>query len=165
MKLRIKKKKLKVLQAALLKAGTNEIGGVLFGEHVGDEDFRVSEMIFQRRSGDEVTFRRTPKEAMRSLKKLNMAYGYNYARFNYLGEWHSHPNAPVIPSQRDCITMQELLTDPATDANFLILLIVRRNATGDLELSANAFLASGHVLTCDVEIEIEIEEPTQDKTS
>lgn len=57
--------------------------------------------------------------------------------------------------------MRELLTDPATVANFLILLIVRENATRDLELSANAFLASGHVIVCD----IEIEKQTEDKAS
>lgn len=161
MKLRIEKKTLEAVQAALRKAGVNEIGGVLFGEHVGDEDFRVREIAFQRRSGDEMTFQRAPREAKRSLERLSAAYGDNYARFNYLGEWHSHPNAPAIPSQRDCFTMRELLTDPATDANFLVLLIVRENAASDLELSANAFLASGHVLVCD----IEIEEQTEDKAS
>lgn len=153
MKLRIAQKTLEAWRSALGSAGTKEVGGVLFGEHVGAEDFRVVEITKQRRKGGEVSFRRKSREAKRALKRLSKTHGHNYTRFNYLGEWHSHPNAPVMPSQRDCLTMQSLLADPDSDAYFLVLIIVRINGFGQIELSANTFLASGHMLECSIQIE------------
>ena len=41
MKLRIGKKTIKEWQKALKKAGDREIGGILFGEHIEDSDFKV----------------------------------------------------------------------------------------------------------------------------
>ena len=77
----------------------------------------------------------------------------NYERFNYLGEWHSHPNALVYPSARDSLTMWEILDHPDTIANFLVLLIVGLTHTESLEMSAHAFLASGQILDCEIEIQ------------
>lgn len=153
MKLRIAKQTLEAWTLALEKASTKEIGGVLFGEHVGTEDFRVVNITEQRRKGGEASFRRKSREAKRALKRLSAAHGNDHERFNYLGEWHSHPNTPAIPSHRDCLTMQSLLADTPSDANFLVLIIVRINGFGDIELSANTFLASGHMLECDIQIE------------
>lgn len=158
MKLRIDQKTIEQWKSALSKAKEKEVGGVLFGEHVGERDFRLIEFTQQRRRGDVVSFRRKGCEAKRSLKKISAAYGNEHTRFNYLGEWHSHPNAPAVPSQRDCLTMQSLLADPKTDANFLVLIILRINGSRDIEMSANAFLSSGHILECEIEIEIKSKE-------
>ena len=57
--------------------------------------------------------------------------------------------------------MREILDHPDTIANFLVLLIVRLAHTESLELSAHAFLASGHILEC--EIEIQRNAPDQDR--
>lgn len=153
MKLRIAQKTLEAWTSALERAGAVEVGGVLFGEHLDAEEFRLLDITEQRRRGDETSFRRKSREATRALKRLSKAHGNDHTRFNYLGEWHSHPNAPAIPSRRDCLTMQSLLVDPTSDANFLVLIIVRLKKTGEMELSANTFLASGHILDCDIVIE------------
>ena len=158
MKLRIQQRTLEIWVNLLRKAGTKETGGILFGEHVDNDEFRLLEITKQRRKGDEVSFRRKPREAKRSLKKLRAAYDNDHTRFNYLGEWHSHPNAPAIPSRLDGETMQGLLADPKSDAHFLVLIIVRLNERDELELSANAFLASGHILECEVIIEPDTKE-------
>ena len=158
MKLRVKQKTLEKWEGWLRKADRKETGGVLFGEHVGDNDFRLVEITQQKHKGDEVSFRRKPREAKRSLKKLSEAYDNDHTRFNYFGEWHSHPNAPAIPSRRDCVTMQGMLEDKKSDANFLVLIIVRINALGTLELSATTFLAFGHIFECNVHIEHESED-------
>ena len=84
---------------------------------------------------------------------MSAKHGHNYERFNYLGEWHSHPNAPAVPSPRDSLTIREILDHPETDANFLVLLIVRLTRTEVLEMSAHAFLASGQILECEIEIQ------------
>lgn len=139
--------------AALEKAGSREIGGVLFGEHVGESDFRIVEATEQRRRGRAVSFRRKGSDARRALNQYSKAHGHDHSRFNYLGEWHSHPGAPVAPSSVDIVTMENLVTHPKTVANFLVLVIVRLSGQRRFEISANAFLKSGHVLACDIEIE------------
>jgi len=163
MKLKIDQKTLEDWKAALVKAKDKEVGGVLFGEHLGERDFQLIEFTQQRRRGDVVSFRRKGREAKRSLKRLSAAHGNDHTRFNYLGEWHSHPNAPAVPSQRDCLTMQNLLADPKTDAHFLVLIILRINGSRNIEMSANAFLASGHILECAIEIENTPKEPQHDR--
>ncbi|WP_291078205.1 Mov34/MPN/PAD-1 family protein [Hyphomonas sp.] len=152
MKLSISQKTLDVWKEELLNAKHKEIGGVLFGEHVGDEEFRLIKFTTQRRRGGEASFKRKGREASRSLKRLSKAHGNDHSRFNYLGEWHSHPNAPAIPSTVDCRTMQSLLDDKTTIANFLVLMILRVNGQQELEVSASTFLASGHILECEIEI-------------
>lgn len=153
MKLLIATSEIEALRNALRLAGGNEIGGVLFGEHTGDAQFRVVEMTYQRRQGDKTAFRRRGRTARRELKRMSARRQNDYERFNYLGEWHSHPNAPVYPSARDSLTIREILDHPDTVANFLVLLIVRLTDTEILETSAHAFLASGHILECEIEIQ------------
>ena len=163
MKLLIANEEIETLRSALRLAGENEIGGLLFGEHTGDAQFRVAEMTYQIRQGDETAFRRRGRTARRELKRMSAKRHNDYERFNYLGEWHSHPNALVYPSARDSLTIREILKHPDTIANFLVLLIVRLTHTQRLEMSANAFLASGHILEC--EIEIQTRTSGQDKVS
>ena len=151
MKLRIDNKTTEDWRSALLVAGSKEIGGILFGEHVGEADFRIVEATLQRRMGNEVAFRRKARIARREIKRMSTRYGHDHERYNYLGEWHSHPNAPATPSTRDRRTIREILSHPDTDANFLVLLIIRLAEGGFLEMSARCFLASGHDLNCEIE--------------
>ncbi len=153
MKLRIAQKTLDGWVKALRRARCREIGGVLFGEHVGEADFRIVEATTQARGGNDVAFQRKAGKARRDLKSLARRHGDDPERFNYLGEWHSHPNAPATPSSVDEITMYQLLADPETYVNFLVLLINRLNDQGALELSAVAYLASGHKIPCDIVVE------------
>ena len=152
MKLLIEKQEIEALQDALRLARGNEIGGVLFGEHTGDAQFRIVEMTYQRSKGDETAFRRRGRTARRELKRMSAKRQNDYERFNYLGEWHSHPNAPPYPSARDTLTMRGILKHRGTAANFLVLLIVRLTHFESLEMSAHSFLASGHILECEIEV-------------
>jgi proteasome lid subunit RPN8/RPN11 len=134
----------------LRRAGSRETGGVLFGEHVGEADFRIVEATAQRLGGGPVAFKRNGGKAQRDLKSLSRRYGDDPSRFNYLGEWHSHPHVPATPSPIDEVTMHKLLSDPNCDVNFLVLLITRLSNAGTLELSASTYLATGQKLDCDV---------------
>ncbi len=51
--------------------------------------------------------------------------GEDCARFNYLGEWHSHPSFKVQPSAEDLATMEDLVKGGGRDLTFAVLLIVR----------------------------------------
>jgi integrative and conjugative element protein (TIGR02256 family) len=130
------------LLSELKRAGNREIGGLLMGEHVRDEVFRIVDISVQRSGGDRACFIRHPKDHQKALKKFFARTGNDFARFNYLGEWHSHPSFAPIPSTVDIETMQSTAADPSVGANFLILLIARRDAVGDFQASATAFAAS-----------------------
>jgi hypothetical protein len=62
-----------------------------------------------------------------------------YQRFNYLGEWHSHPMFAVTPSARDHQTMQDIVEDPDVGARFAVLLVVRLEEGGNLEGSVTVY--------------------------
>lgn len=140
--------------ADLKQAGAREIGGVLFGEQIDEGDFRVLEATRQRfRGGTAMTFRRRGGAARRKILALHRQVGENPERFNYIGEWHSHPNASTWPSLQDEITMYNLLADQGEAVNFLVLLIVELDSRARLHIGARTYLASGHGVACKIEIE------------
>ena len=153
MKLRIGKKTIKEWQKALKKAGDREIGGILFGEHIEDSDFKVIQATKQNKGGNQTHFQRDASKAIKDIGRLNARYKNNHERFNYLGEWHSHPNVPALPSAQDEATMRQLLVESDATVNFLVLIIIRLNNNKNIEMSAHAYLASDHIIQCNIELE------------
>jgi proteasome lid subunit RPN8/RPN11 len=100
MQLLLPPKIIKRLQRELRRAGKQEIGGLLMGEHVRDEIFRVVDISVQRAGGSEAYFIRDPASHKTQLEKFFADTGADYSRFNYLGEWHSHPTFEAVPSYR-----------------------------------------------------------------
>jgi proteasome lid subunit RPN8/RPN11 len=131
------------LQRELRLAGSNEIGGVLATERVGDLVYRIVDLSVQHSGGSFAAFWRDARLHQRFMRRFLDLTGHQYERFNYLGEWHSHPSFPAMPSPRDKQMMYELLAEPDQPANFLVLLVVKRSTSGKLEGSAHAFLR-GH---------------------
>lgn len=125
----------------LRRAGAREIGGVLVGEHVGVDTFRIVDLSVQRLGGGHACFVRRPEQHRRFLDAFFARTGQAFERFNYLGEWHSHPSFPAEPSAIDLRQMQEIVSDGPQAPLFAVLLVVRVGAPGKLELSANAFRA------------------------
>lgn len=130
---------LRRLQRELRRAGRQEIGGLLMGQHVCDETFRVVDVSIQRSGGSDVCFIRDPKDHQAQLNSFFARTGADYARFNYLGEWHSHPSFQPLPSSTDLRTMQSIVENPDVGVNFALLLIVRRSKTATIEASVVAF--------------------------
>ena len=154
MRIRIERRTLEDWVKHLKLAGPREIGGVLFGEQLGEGYFRIVEATRQRsRTGTGSRFCRNGTQARNVIMSLHRRYGGRGERFNYLGEWHSHPNAPTLPSPRDELTMAQLVAEQAGAVNFLVLAIVRISEVGVLEIGARTYLTSGHALPCDVEVE------------
>lgn len=125
------------LETALQDAGEREIGGILLGEHVAKNTFRVFELTIQSRGGNAFSFVRQLRAALNSLSAFFNRTRHEYHRFNYLGEWHSHPRFEIRPSATDSATMWEIVEDSNVGANFAILLIVRLD---NQQFRANAFL-------------------------
>lgn len=127
------------LRRELRRAGNREIGGVMVAENLGDAVFRLAGFSVQRSGGGVASFVRKPALHRRFMKSFFEQTGWDYARFNYFGEWHSHPLYPAIPSSVDLRQMQELVDDPHQTALFAVLLIVRLGLRGGIEASAYAF--------------------------
>lgn len=127
------------IRAELRQAGRVEVGGVLMGEHVSEDTFRVVDLSAQRHGGTHSEFVRDPEAHAAQLASFFERTKGDYARFNYLGEWHSHPNLPATPSASDVAEMIRLVEDPEVGAAFLVLLIVRLTLFRRLVGSATAF--------------------------
>jgi hypothetical protein len=117
------------MATALSEAGRREIGGILMGEHVGPDMFRVKELTIQRKGGTFATFVRVVQSIVGPLQAFFRATRHDYTRFNYLGEWHSHHSFALKPSTKDHRSMFDIIDDPQLGANFVVLLLVKLNQT------------------------------------
>ena len=141
------------LERELKRGGRREIGGLLMGEHIDGERFRLADFTVQHEGGSRSHFVRDPAQHREQLDMFFARTGHDYGRFNYLGEWHSHPSFEPLPSTTDMVSMQQLVEDPATGVNFLVLLIIRRSSRRRLEFSALAFRPGHEPLPVEVQTE------------
>jgi [CysO sulfur-carrier protein]-S-L-cysteine hydrolase len=131
------------LIVALTKAGRREIGGILMGEHVGEDIFRVRDLTIQYHGGSFATFWRAVQDIVMPLRDFFRATHNNFTRFNYLGEWHSHPSFLPEPSPTDHKTMREMVEDLALGAHFVVLMVVKLNGAEQVRGSVTVYQA-GH---------------------
>jgi hypothetical protein len=127
---------------ALQKAGTRETGGILMGEHITHNTFRVLDITVQRQLGTFASFIRAISGITLALSRFFRRTNYVYPRFNYLGEWHSHPSFVLKPSSSDCEAMLQIVNDSAVAANFAVLVIVRLQGH-NLQGAAFIFMPGG----------------------
>lgn len=139
------------IQRACSRAGVHETGGMLFGEHVADNEFRILEATVAE-TGSVARFVRSVVDGLRHLDRFFARTRHNYRRFNYLGEWHSHPSFALTPSSTDDATMLDIVNDPSTGARFAVSLIVKMEA-GRLVAQAFTYFPAGERESSDVVIE------------
>lgn len=125
MRLLLPSDELRALAAALDQAGTNEIGGQIFGEQIAPSDFRVTELTFQQRHGTFAQFIVDLVQAAGDALGFFDRTEHRYTRYNYVGEWHSHPSFEVHPSSTDVATMRGMVRERGFKGNFAVLMIVR----------------------------------------
>lgn len=126
------------LKKELRRAGRNEIGGVMAGEQLADGKFLIKDLSVQR-DGMPTSFVRDPILHRKFMRRFHFSTGNNPERFNYLGEWHSHPSFLALPSAPDIRTMQAEIEDEEQTASFLVLLIIKLGRNGGLVGSTHAF--------------------------
>ena len=112
------------LRKALRQAGRREIGGMIFAEQLAPTHFRVIDFSLDAHSGSHATFNRDPNVHRQALDEFFRRTGHDFTRFNYLGEWHSHPSFSARPSLDDIATMTDLVEN-GEDISFAVLMIVR----------------------------------------
>lgn len=135
----------KRLRKALRKASRREIGGMIFAEQLAPARFRVIDFSLDAHSGSDATFDRDPELHRQALNEFFHHTNYDFTRFNYLGEWHSHPSFSTHPSREDIETMTDLVEN-GENIGFALLMIVRLRFHLALECSFTAF-ARGSALT------------------
>lgn len=150
MRIRLADDQVQKLKPALVQTGTREIGGQLFGEQLAPSDFRITELTIQARRGSFARFIVDLLQAARDAMRFFDRTEHQYTRFNYIGEWHSHPSFEVKPSPMDAQSMIELVTDPAFRGSFAILVIVRLDGDA-LSTGAWLFDPQGTVRAIDLE--------------
>jgi [CysO sulfur-carrier protein]-S-L-cysteine hydrolase len=126
------------MRSFLKRAGKREIGGVLMAEQISEGHFRVVDFSVDEATGSSAHFVRSPGHHRSALSSFFDRTGSDYSRFNYLGEWHSHPSYPVIPSSQDIASMQDLV-EGERGITFAILMIVKRIPFWRFECSALLF--------------------------
>jgi len=122
------------------------------GECLVPGRFRVADLTIQRRGGSFASFIRRLGEALSALARFFRQTREVYTRFNYLGEWHSHPSFSTAPSERDVRSMLEIAGDPEVGAYFVALVIVRLR-DGGLVGSANVYWPDGAYEEAKLEME------------
>lgn len=138
--LQLHRDQLEWLTDELISAGVREIGGVLVGEHIAEGVFRLADLSVQRFGGTASCFVSQPRQHSEFLESFYKRTGSDFSRFNYMGEWHSHPLFRATPSETDFRQMQELVED-GSGRLFALLLVVRLAAADQFELSAHIFQA------------------------
>ena len=157
--LNLQRDQVEELHRELEIAGRREIGGILMGEQLAPSHFCVTEMTFQRRGGMFARFVRNARLALVALQQFFTRTGHRYKRYNYLGEWHSHPSFEPRPSDTDNVSMIDVACHQNTGANFVLLLITRLAENDQLEASVTVYLPDGSVNPGILDIEPRSGEP------
>jgi integrative and conjugative element protein (TIGR02256 family) len=127
---------------ALAKAGRREIGGVLMAEQLEPGTFRIVDFSIDSVTGTAAHFVRSVEHHKKTLTEFYERTGADYSRFNYLGEWHSHPNHVPLPSSVDVASMEQLIYGER-DIPFAMLLIVQKRWWRGMICSATLFQQNG----------------------
>lgn len=138
MKLEFPKALQKRMRRNLGRAGRREIGGVLMAEQLAPGHFRLADFSLDSRTGEAAHFVRSVDEHYEALAQFYARTGSDFARFNYLGEWHSHPNHVPLPSDVDVASMESLVRGER-DIDFAVLIIVRKAWWRRMTCSATLF--------------------------
>jgi [CysO sulfur-carrier protein]-S-L-cysteine hydrolase len=138
MKLELTKEVRERMMSCLVSARRREVGGILMAEQVEPGNFRIVDFSIDDVTGSAAHFVRSTEHHRHALESFFARTGNDYSRFNYLGEWHSHPNHAPIPSSTDVDSMRELLREER-NISFAVLLIIKRNWRGRLLCSATLF--------------------------
>lgn len=141
----------KRMQKAVRRAGRREIGGVLMAEQLAAGHFRLVDFSVDSQSGSAAHFVRSVEHHQDALSAFFERTGTDYERFNYLGEWHSHPNHLPVPSGEDVRSMLGLIQGER-DIPFALLLIVRAGWRR-LACSATLFMRGASYSPVAIELE------------
>ncbi|WP_312413389.1 Mov34/MPN/PAD-1 family protein [Shinella sp.] len=112
------------MKTSLHRAADREIGGVLMARQIVPGCFEIIDFSVDELTGEPAHFVRDPALHNSFLDEFFERTGRDYENCNYIGEWHSHPRLPVIPSITDLGSMENLVNGER-NIPFAVLLVVR----------------------------------------
>ncbi|WP_419233454.1 Mov34/MPN/PAD-1 family protein [Gordonia sp. CPCC 205515] len=97
-----------------------ETGGILLGQTARD----TATIQHAGRPGPRAIRTLTSFSRDRNYSQAFADACWSYDHSVWIGEWHSHPTGPPIPSNKDSETYEQLLADPDLDFDVFISIIV-----------------------------------------
>ncbi|WP_187394082.1 Mov34/MPN/PAD-1 family protein [Oceaniovalibus sp. ACAM 378] len=125
------------MQVFLKKGGIREIGGWLVAEQIAPGYFELVGFTVDLEGGTRDRFRSLPSLHTEQLDQILLANGNRVGRVDYLGEWHSHPTFPPVPSKMDLSSMINMVEN--SGPSFAALVIVRLLDTFSIESTITTF--------------------------
>lgn len=127
---------LEVIEKEILSFGTVETGGVLMG-CITDDGITVEAISGPgpKAIHENFYFRADPNYIDMFI---DMSYANSQGKWEYLGEWHTHPQTTPEPSIKDLISLEEIAE---SSDNFAILLII-----GAIGYTSEKFLRQSTVI-------------------
>lgn len=111
------------------------------GEQLEPAHFRIVGFSVDENTGSAGHFVRSVNDHQAALEQFFSRTNHDFSRFNYLGEWHSHPSFSVQPSREDILSMNSIVNDEK-NIPFAVLLIVKLRFLIKLEYTSTVFFGN-----------------------
>ena len=128
---------LNAMRGCLTTGGLREIGGWLAAEQLAPGKFELVGFTVDLDVGTHNRFSSLPTTHGAQLDDILAANADRKGRVDYLGEWHSHPTFPPVPSDIDVAAMTKMVEK--SGPSFATLLIVRLLAAAVLQATITTF--------------------------
>ncbi len=101
-----------------------ETKGALFAEDLGNDTFKIDEVYLEPKPGT-TTFVKLyiNHEYVTFQKNYHKLRNNNFSKYNYIGDWHSHPLFECYPSSYDVSEVEKDMKQ--SNAIFLVQLILK----------------------------------------
>jgi len=101
-----------------------ETKGALFAEDLGNDTFKIDEVYLEPKPGT-TTFVKLyiNHEYVTFQKNYHKLRKNNFSKYNYIGDWHSHPLFECFPSSYDVSEVEKDMKQ--SNAIFLVQLILK----------------------------------------
>lgn len=123
------------MKVSLARSFDREIGGVLMARQIVPGCFEIVDFSVDEQTGERAHFVRNPAVHDSFLDEFFARTGHDYANYNYIGEWHSHPHLPLTPSLTDLGSMEDLVNGER-NIPFAALLVVRSDTPSEFMATA-----------------------------
>jgi proteasome lid subunit RPN8/RPN11 len=113
-----------ILIKQISKHSPLETKGALFAEDLGNDTFKIDEVYLEPKPGT-TTFVKLyiNQEYLSFQKNYHKFRKNNFSKYNYIGDWHSHPLFECLPSSYDVSEVEEDIKK--SNAIFLVQIILK----------------------------------------
>ncbi|MDG1736572.1 MAG: Mov34/MPN/PAD-1 family protein [Paracoccaceae bacterium] len=135
--LTVPRSQLEKLQTHLKQGGKREIGGWLVAEQTAPGKFELVGLTVDLEVGTRDRFDSLPEPHSKQMDRILLESSGRTGRVDYLGEWHSHPAFPPIPSEIDVASMTNMVE--YSGPSFAALVIVRLMGSASIQATITTF--------------------------